>query len=73
MQASSFVWVNIVNVEKWELKLATAVDEKVWEYLLKLLELYKDEATGKTVKEMLLSEDNALQEKWQELAKGKWS
>ncbi len=70
MQASSFVWVNIVNIEKWELKLATAVDEKVWEYLLKLLELYKDEATGKTVKEMLLSEDSALQEKWQELAKG---
>lgn len=69
LQASSFIWVNVVSVEKGKLKIANAVDKKVWKYLLQLFDLYKDETSWKTVKELLLSDDTSLQEKWQEYAK----
>ena len=39
------------------------------EYLLKLFDLYKDNATWKSIKELLLSEDQEQQKKWQEFAK----
>lgn len=69
LQASSFVWSYIIKVEKWKISLAENVDKKVWEYLLKIFDIYKDNKSWKTVKELLLSEDEKQQTLGQELAR----
>ena len=69
LQASSFTWSNIIKVEKWTISVSDNVDKKVWEYLIKLLDEYKDSASWKTVKQLLTSDDEKLQNRGQELAR----
>lgn len=70
-QVENFIWTdNIVTVKNWNLEINNLVNDSIRKHLPELLELYKDNNTGKTVKELILdkeSEEN--HKKWQEIAK----
>lgn len=69
LTAIQFVWLDIVSVKDWKLEINDSTNASIKEYLPTLFDSYKHWTTWKTVKELLMSEDDNDKELWQELAK----
>ena len=69
LQATQFIWFNVAVVKNWKLEINKSINEAIRKHLPDLFDSYKDWTTWKTVKNLLLDEDETNQRKWQELAK----
>jgi len=69
LSAMQMIWEDIVSVKDWKLEINESISEAIRKHLPDLFDYYKDKSTGKTVKELLMDEDEKNQRIWQELAK----
>ena len=62
------IWESVAYKENNEIKLWWFVDNTIWKYMLRLFDQYKDVDTWKTIKELLLSDNEFEEILWQEIA-----